>query len=71
MENNNQEILNIKELSQYLHCSISKIRNLIYDNEIPYFRIGNRYLFNLSIIQKWITNQYNDIKIGGFNNEIK
>ena len=67
----NKEILNIKELSLYLNCSISKIRNLIYENKIPYFRIGNRYLFNLSIIQRWITNCYNDIDIGGYENEIR
>lgn len=66
-----KEILNIKELSLYLHCSISTIRKLIYSNEIPYFRIGNRYYFNLSMIQKWITNRYNDIEIGGYENEIR
>lgn len=66
-----KEILNIKELSSYLHCSTSKIRNLIYENKIPYFRIGNRYLFNLCIIKRWITNRYNDIEIGGFKNEIE
>lgn len=34
-----KENLNIKELSEYLNCSISKIRQLIYNNEIPHFRI--------------------------------
>lgn len=65
-----KEILNIKELSEYLHCSISSIRKMIYENKIPYFRISNRYMFNRSIINKWITNLHNDIAIGGFDNEI-
>ena len=65
-----KEILNIKDLSEYLHCSISSIRKMIYENKIPYFRISNRYMFTRSIINKWITNLHNDIEIGGFDNEI-
>lgn len=67
---NNKEILNIKELSEYLNCSISHIRKMIYANKIPYFRISNRYMFNRSIINKWITNLYNDINIGNYKSEI-
>lgn len=48
------EILNIKEVSEYLHCSISTIRKLIRANQIPYFRIGNRLLFNREQIDNWI-----------------
>lgn len=68
--NENKEIMNIKECSQYLNCSISKIRNMVYDNTIPNFRIGNRIMFNRSIINRWITNLYNDIDLGGFENEL-
>lgn len=66
-----KEIMNIKEASQYLNCSISNIRKMIYQNKIPYFRITNRYMFNRSILNRWITNLYNDIDIGGYENEIK
>lgn len=62
----NKEILNLKELSLYLNCSISKIRKLIYANDIPFFCIGNRYMFTKTIIDKWITNKYNDIDIGDY-----
>lgn len=51
------EILNIKEVSEYLHCSISTIRKLIRANQIPYFRIGNRLLFNREQIDNWIFSQ--------------
>ena len=71
MESNEREILNIKELSKYLNCSTSHIRKMIYANKIPFFRISNRYMFNRSIINKWITNLYNDIDIGDYENEIK
>ena len=65
-----KEILNIKELSEYLNCSISLIRKMVYNNSIPFFKLGNRLMFNRSIINKWITNLYNDIEIGKFENEI-
>lgn len=52
MEDN--EILNIKELSLLLNISISKIRQLIYDDEIPFYTIGNRYYFIKKNIIQWI-----------------
>ena len=33
------ETFNIKELSEYLKCSISGIRKLVRCKRIPYFRI--------------------------------
>ena len=54
-----KEILNIKEIAKYLNCSVSMIRKLIYDNQIPYFRIGNRYYFNIISIKNWIINKCN------------
>lgn len=38
-----KEILNIKELSQYLNCSVIKIRYMVYENQIPFFRIRKSY----------------------------
>ena len=51
------ETFNIKELSAYLHCSISGIRNLVREREIPFYRIGNRLFFKKSSIDLWISNQ--------------
>ena len=51
------ETLNIKELSKYLKCSVSGIRNLVRDKRIPYFRVGNRLFFKTSSIETWISNQ--------------
>lgn len=33
------KILTIKEISKYLNCSESMIRKMIYNNEIPHFKI--------------------------------
>lgn len=63
MENNNQ-VLNIKELSQLLHISVSTVRKLIYEGDIPHFKIGNRYYFEKVSIEEWILAKQNFIKGG-------
>ncbi len=65
-----KEILNIKELQKWLNTSESKIRQLIYKNEIPYFRIGNRYYFNRKIINHWIISKHNDSALKMLKDEI-
>jgi len=49
-----KEILDIKQLSNYLQVSISEIRKLVRQRNIPYFRIGNRLKFDLANINLWI-----------------
>ena len=49
-----EKILNVKELAEYLHCSVSTIRNLVRNNEIPYFRVGVKICFRQSAIDRWI-----------------
>lgn len=48
------EILNIKELSEYLKVSASTIRRMISRNEIPFFKLSNQYFFNKEKINSWI-----------------
>lgn len=50
-------IFNIKEVSEYLNCSVSCTRSLVRSKSIPYFRIGNRLNFNKTSIDDWIANQ--------------
>ena len=49
-----EKILNVKELAKYLHCSVSTIRNMVRNNEIPYFRVGVKISFRQSAIDRWI-----------------
>lgn len=51
------DILNVRELANYLKCSESKIRNLVRDKAIPNFRIGSKINFNKEAINLWIKNQ--------------
>ena len=51
------EIMNVKEVAEYLSCSESKIRNMTRDKEIPYFRIGSKINFNKETIDRWVNGQ--------------
>ena len=50
-------VLDVKQVAEYLHCSASTIRKLIRTNEIPYYRVAYRIFFNKQIIDNWIENQ--------------
>lgn len=52
-----EEVLNVKELTQYLRCNDSTVRKLIKNKEIPNFRIANRFYFKKELIDIWIHNQ--------------
>ncbi len=51
------EVFNIKELANYLHCSESTIRKLVRNKVIPSFRIANRIFFRKNFIDTWVNNQ--------------
>ena len=63
---NEKRILTIIELAEYLNCSISTIRKLIHNNEIPYFKILSKFYFYKDLINKWIIENHNDINLGGY-----
>lgn len=47
-------MLDIKQLSEYLNISVSLIRKLIRKKEIPFNRIGVKLLFSKNEIDKWL-----------------
>ena len=51
-----KNICDIKELSTYLKVSIPQVRKLVRAKMIPYFRIENRYKFDINEVNKWIEN---------------
>ncbi len=51
------EILNTKELANYLKVSSSTIRRLISRKEIPFYKISNKIFFNRNTINEWIDTQ--------------
>ncbi|MDB2362481.1 excisionase family DNA-binding protein [Flavobacteriales bacterium] len=49
-----KQIINKRELSQYLGFSLGKIDNLIKENKIEYYKIGKNVRFHLNDVDKWI-----------------
>lgn len=51
------QIFNVKEVASYLNCSVSSIRSLVRNREIPHFRIGSKLNFNKEAVDNWVHNQ--------------
>ena len=51
------EVMNVKELAEYLKCSESSVRNMVRDNKIPVFKINSKLNFNKESIDNWIHTQ--------------
>jgi excisionase family DNA binding protein len=47
------KIMNLRELSDYLRVHPSTIYRLLKRNQIPAFRIGGNWRFNVEAIDKW------------------
>jgi excisionase family DNA binding protein len=57
MQDNKKEIkqvMDIKELSEYLGIGKSKIYSLIRQHKIPASRIGRQYRFSKDVIDSWL-----------------
>ncbi|MDR2191390.1 MAG: helix-turn-helix domain-containing protein [Endomicrobium sp.] len=56
MENKNtsKQIMDIKELSEYLGIGKSKIYSLIKQKKIPASKIGRQYRFSKDIVDNWL-----------------
>ena len=48
------QVFTVKEVANYLNCSISSIRTLVRNKEIPFFRIGSKLNFNKDAVDNWI-----------------
>jgi len=49
----NPHIVTVKELSRYLHISPSTVYRLLRREELPAFKVGNRWRFEVSKIDEW------------------
>ena len=48
------EVMDVKEAKAYLKISEAKLRRLVTEKRIPYFRIDGRILFSHVSLEKWI-----------------
>ncbi len=49
-----KEVMDVKELSEYLGIGKSKIYKLIQEKKIPASKIGRQYRFSKSVIDSWL-----------------
>jgi excisionase family DNA binding protein len=47
------KVMTVHELSDYLHCHRSTIYRLLRRNQIPAFRVGGDWRFNVEEIDRW------------------
>ncbi|MBQ3834346.1 MAG: helix-turn-helix domain-containing protein [Elusimicrobia bacterium] len=55
MENkNDKQVMDIKELAEYLGIGKSTIYNLIRQKKIPAAKIGKQYRFSKDVVDSWL-----------------
>lgn len=52
-----KEIMDVKEVAEYLGFSETKIYRLIATSAIPFAKVGGQYRFTKSLIDEWLTAQ--------------
>lgn len=49
-----REVMNVRQASQYLGVSPDTLYRYIYENRIPAFKLGNRWKFKKTILDRWM-----------------
>lgn len=49
-----REVMNIREASDYLGVSPDTLYRYIYEDQIPAFKLGNRWKFKKTVLDRWM-----------------
>lgn len=49
-----REVMNVREASDYLGVSPDTLYRYVYQDKIPAFKLGNRWKFKKTILDRWI-----------------
>ncbi len=52
-----REVMNIREASAYLGVSTESLYRYIREERIPAFKLGNRWRFKKSVLDRWMEKQ--------------
>jgi excisionase family DNA binding protein len=55
-------LMNVRELAEYLRCHPATIYKLLKKGKIPAFKVGSDWRFNPQAIDEWREDQYKDTK---------
>ena len=62
MPNTKARILNVSELSKYLHIHKTTIYRLLREGKLPGFRVGSDWRFHVDAIEQWQRDQMNNAR---------
>ncbi len=49
-----REVMNIREASDYLGVSPDTLYRYVYEDQIPAFKLGNRWKFKKTVLDRWM-----------------
>jgi excisionase family DNA binding protein len=49
-----REVMNVREASEYLGISPDTLYRYIYEDQIPAFKLGNRWKFKKTVLDRWM-----------------
>jgi excisionase family DNA binding protein len=52
-----REVMDIREASHYLGVSRETLYKYIYEERIPAFKLGNRWKFKKTVLDRWMEKQ--------------
>ena len=52
-----REVMNIREASHYLGVAPDTLYRYIYEDRIPAFKLGNRWRFKKTLLDRWMENK--------------
>ena len=52
-----REVMGIREASEYLGVSPETLYKYVYEEKIPAFKLGNRWKFKKTVLDRWMEKQ--------------
>jgi excisionase family DNA binding protein len=61
-----REVMDIRAASEYLGISMGTLYRYVHEEKIPAFKLGNRWRFKKSILDRWMERQSAQFEQRGF-----
>ncbi len=59
-----REVMDIREASEYLGVSRETLYKYIYEERIPAFKLGNRWKFKKTVLDRWMEKESTHREVG-------
>jgi excisionase family DNA binding protein len=61
-----REVMDIRAASEYLGISMGTLYRYVHEEKVPAFKLGNRWKFKKSILDRWMERQSAQFERRGF-----